>query len=322
MKSKRITALALGLAVMMSVLASGSVFGCMLDEGATCLFRAPQSVSFSGGGAGRSNAMLGPDAELVRLQSDLIAFISAKLRGETPSSTSELIALSQQLPQKSDAELANLLSLAKTLDTGNTPLHTRRIELILQEQTRRQNERLAQKLAQQQAARLAAQRAAAPPPAPVVVPAPVIPGSRDPYNAPAPSGTEVYVQPHSTIWYSADDRGRRLSIWMNANHQSGLEVAIFAPDQTDLWNTRPIGVAASGQGFDFFWTGRSRMKGTYRIRITNTNDFSVPYTLGAQAVSDKNGDLCKDCHGNIEDEWDRCEHSGSFCEDLKDQYKN
>lgn len=322
MKTKRITALALGLAVMLTLFVSGSVFGCILGEGASCVFPSPDVFHISGGGAGRNNAMLGPDAELVRLQSDLIAFISAKLRGETPSSTSELIALSQQLPQKSDAELASLLALAKTLDTGNTPLHTRRIEMILQEQTRRQNERLAQKLAQQQAARLAAQRAAAPPPAPVVVPAPIVPGSRDPYNAPAPSGTEVYIQPHSTIWYSADDRGRRLSIWMNANHQSGLEVAIFAPDQTDVWNTRPTGVAASGQGFDFFWTGRSRMKGTYRIRITNTNDFSVPYTLGAQAVSDKNGDLCKDCHGNIEDEWDRCEHDGSFCEDLKDQYKN
>lgn len=323
MKSKRIAALAIGLAVIMTLFVSGSVFGCILDEGAVCVIWSPDALTHSGGGAGRSNAMLGPDAELVRLQSDLIAFISAKLRGETPSSTSELITLSQLLPQKSDAELANLLALAKTLDTGNTPLHTRRIELILQEQTRRQNERLAQKLAQQQAAaRLAAQRAAAAQPAPVVVPAPVIPGSRDPYNAPAPSGTEVYIHAQSSVWYSADDRGRRLSVWMNANHQSGLEVAIYAPDQTDVWNTRPIGVAAPGQGFDFFWTGRSRMKGTYRIRVTNTNDFSVPYTLGAQAVSDKNGDLCKDCHGNIEDEWDRCEHDGSFCEDLKDQYKN
>jgi hypothetical protein len=322
-KPKRITALAIGLAVMLTLFVSGSVFGCILDESVSCVFPSPDVLRISGGGAGRSNAMLGPDTELVRLQSDLIAFVTAKLRGDTPNSTSELIALSQQLPQKSDAELANLLSLAKTLDTGNTPLHTRRIEMIVQEQTRRQNERLAQKLAQQQAAaRLAAQRAAAAAQPVPAAPAPAIPGSLDPYNAPAPSATEVYIKPLSSVWYSADDRGRRLSIWMNANHQSGLEVAIYAPDQTDVWNTRPIGVGAPGQGFDFFWTGRSRMKGTYRIRITNTNDFSVPYTLGAQAVSDKNGDLCKDCHGNIEDEWDRCEHDGSFCEDLKDQYKN
>jgi len=136
-KSKRITALALGLAVMLTLFVSGSVFGCILGEGASCVFPSPDIFRIPGGGAGRNNAMLGPDAELVRLQSDLIAFINAKLRGETPSSTSELIALSQQLLQKSDAELASLLALAKTLDTGNTPLHTRSIKILMQEQTRR-----------------------------------------------------------------------------------------------------------------------------------------------------------------------------------------
>ena len=321
MKSRQVAVLAIGLAVALTLFVSGSVFGCMLDDGAGCVFTVPAQI-FSTSGGGRGNAMLGPDADLIRMQNDLVSFITDKLRGETPDSTAEILALSQQLPQKSDAELANLLTVAKTLDTGNTPLQTRRIEMIRQEQEWRANERLAQKLAQQAAAARLAAAKAAPPAAPEPAPAPAIPGSIDPYSAPAASGTEVYIQPNSTVWYSADDRGRRLSVWMNANRQTGLEVAIYAPDQTDVWNVRPIGVAASGQGFDFFWTGRSRMKGTYHIRVTNRNDFSVPYTLGTQAVSDKNGDLCKDCHGNIEDEWDRCEHDGSFCEDLKDQYKN
>lgn len=320
MKSKQITVLAVALAMGLTLFVSGSVFGCMLDDSAGCVVWFPQNLVSSTAGGGKGNAMFGPDAELIRLQSDLVSFITDKMGGGTPKSTSELIQLMQLLPQKSDAELAQLLSVVKTLDTGNVPLNTRRIELIQQEQTRRANERLlAKQLALQAAARKAAEKAA-PPPAPV--PAPALPGSLDPYNAPAPSGTEVYIQPQTSVWYSADDRGRRLSIWMNANHQSGLEVAVYAPDQTDVWNVRPIGVGAPGQGFDSFWTGRSRMKGIYRIRVTNSNDFAVPYTLGAQAVSDRNGDLCKDCHGNIEDEWDRCEHSGSFCEDLKDQYKN
>lgn len=317
MKPKRIAVLALILATALTWFVSSSVFGCILDEGESCaLFLQANPLPLPPNEIVMSAT--GPDTELAQLQNDLVTFINDRLRVGEPNTTRELLNLTQLLSQKSDAELARLLSHAKTLDTGSSYLHTRRIELIVREQMRRQNERLAQKLAQQQAAaRRAAQRAAAP-----AVPAPVIPGSPDPFNAPAPSGTQVYIQPHSSVWYTADDRGRRLSIWMNANHQSGLQVAIYAPDQTDVWNARPIGVAASGQGFDFFWTGRSRMKGTYRIRVTNTNDFSVPYTLGAQAVSDKNGDLCKDCHGVIEDEWERCEHGGSFCEDLKDQYKN
>lgn len=320
MNPKRITVLALGLAMALTWFVSSSVFGCFFNDGESCAVFSlanpappPQNAP--------ANLATGPDQELARLQKDLVAFVQEKLGLGEAKSTRELVQLMQLLPQKSDAELAQWLAQAKLLDTGNSPLHTRRIELLRQEQTRRQNERLAQKLAQQEAARQAAARRAAAQSV-SAVPAPVIPGSLDPYNAPAPSGTQAYINPRSSVWYSANDRGRRLSIWMNANHQGGLEVAIYAPDQADVWNTRPIGVAAPGQGFDFFWTGRSRMKGTYRIRVTNLNDFSVPYTLGAQAVSDKNGDLCKDCHGNIEDEWDRCEHDGSFCEDLKDQYKN
>lgn len=320
MKPKRITALALGLAVILTVFVSGSVFGCILDDSTSCVFQSPDAFTFSSSGAGRNNAMLGPDAELVRLQSDLIVFITSRLQGESSKSTSELLALSRLLPQKSDAELAQLLAYAKTLDTGNSPLQTRRIEMMAQEQTRRENERLAQKLEQQAAARRAAAKLAQPA---APAPAPVIPGSLDPYNAPAPSGTEVYIKPKTSVWYSADDRGRRLSVWMNANHQSGLQVAIYAPDQTDVWGSRPTGILAPGQGFDFFWTGRSRFKGTYRIRVTNRNDFNVPYTLGAKAVSDRSGDLCKDCHGNIQDDqYDRCEHSGSWCDDLKKEYKN
>jgi hypothetical protein len=48
----------------------------------------------------------------------------------------------------------------------------------------------------------------------------------------------------------------------------------------------------------------------------------VSYSLGATSIADKAGDLCRECHGIIEDEWDRCDHEGSFCEDLKNDYQN
>lgn len=261
------------------------------------------------------------ETEQDRLQADLVSFITGKLRQLAPQSKSEILELTTLLPQKSDAELSELRKVLAVLDTGADPAITRRLVMVTQEQTRRFNERLAaQQAARETARRKAAQLAAAK--APPSAPAPALPGSPDPYNAPVPSGAQVYIQPLTSVWYSVEDRGRRLSIWMNANHQSGLELAIYGPDQQDVWSSRPTGKAAPGQGFDFFWTGRSRFKGVWRIRLTNANDFSVPYTLGTQSISDKNGDLCRDCHGVIEDEWERCEHEGSFCEDLKDQYKN
>lgn len=322
MEARHITAFAVVFAVALTLFLSGSVFGCIIDDSDACTaLRANVATQFLGGG--RGNAMVLAETPQDRLQADLIPFITDKLRQLAPQPKSEVLELMTLLPQKSDAELDEMLKVLTVLDPGADPVITRRIAMVTQEQTRRFNERLAaQQLAQDLARRKAAQLAAAAAPPPAPAPAPVLPGSRDPYNAPAPSGTEMYIQPQTSVWYSVDDRGRRLSIWMNANHQSGLVVAIYAPDQTDVWNARPTGIAAPGQGFDFFWTGRSRSKGTYRIRVTNTNDFSVPYTLGTQSISDKNGDLCRDCHGNIEDEWDRCEHDGSFCEDLKDQYKN
>ncbi|MBI4673544.1 MAG: hypothetical protein HY741_17970 [Chloroflexi bacterium] len=320
MESRHITTIAILFAAGLTLFLSGSVFGCIVDDNSACVMLRSNPLTLGIGG-GKGNAMMLAETDQDPQQAELIPFITNKLRESAPQPKSEVLNLMTLLPRESDAELDEMLKVLMVLDTGTDLVIARRIAMITQEQTRRLNERLlAQQLAQQAARRKAAQLAAARPPAPA--PAPVLPGSPDPYNAPTPSGAEVYIQPHTAVWYSVEDRGRRLSIWMNANHQSGLELAIFGPDQQDVWSSRPTGKAAPGQGFDFFWTGRSRFKGTWRLRVTNTNDFSVPYTLGTQTISDKNGDLCRDCHGVIEDEWERCEHDGSFCEDLKDQYKN
>jgi hypothetical protein len=159
-------------------------------------------------------------------------------------------------------------------------------------------------------------------PAPAA-PAPVIPGSPDPWNAPMPSGQLTHIAPHTTVWYAVSDRARRLSVMMQADRNLGLEMWIYGPDRTDVWSSPPTGRGAPGGGFPYFWTGRARFKGIWKIRIINPNDFSVPYTLISQNVSDMNGDLCRDCHGAPQDDqWDSCEHEGSFCEDLRKEATN
>jgi hypothetical protein len=155
------------------------------------------------------------------------------------------------------------------------------------------------------------------------VPAAPKPGSPDPFNAPAPSGTQFHIAPKTTVWYAVSDRGRRLNITMDADPSTGLVMAVYGPDIQDVWHAKPTGRGAPGNGFKYFWTGRSRFKGMWRIRITNPAEYSVPYTLSAANISDKNGDLCRDCHGIVDDsEFDRCEHEGSFCDDLRDQMAN
>lgn len=151
------------------------------------------------------------------------------------------------------------------------------------------------------------------------MPAP-IPGSPDPFTAPMPSGAQTYIEPHSTVWYKASDRKRRLNIWMDADPNLGLTMQVYGPDIQDVWHAKPTGIGAPANGFKYFWTGRAKFKGDWLIRITNPNDFSVPYTLTSASISDKSGDLCRDCHGGIgDDQFERCEHEGSFCEDLKDE---
>jgi hypothetical protein len=215
-----------------------------------------------------------------------------------------------------DSDLEHIESGIINRDAPSNLIQVARLKSVTGEIVRREQERVTARIR-----RLAAV-ALAKPVVPAPAPAPALAGSSDPYNAPAPSGQQVYIQPHSSVWYSASDGFRRLTMYIDANHQTGLSMSIYGPDQQDVWHEKPAGKPGPGEGHDFFWTGRSAFKGSWRIKLTNNNDFAVPYTFTAMSVSDRNGDLCRNCHGNIQDEWDRCEHSGSFCDDLKDQYKN
>lgn len=330
MRSRQIVVGACLAAAALIFILSSSVFGCLVDEQDGCRqLASPVRISALGGGKG--NAAVFPQIQMVALKADLLQFVDRTANpswstqgleeaGRTPESRAgiKVVHLTPVfgLATLTDSALAETRTKLLLQDANPNLIQARQLAALDQAIARREQERLARA---RQLAALAAKKKAE---AAAHAPAPVIPGSADPYNAPAPSGQPVYIAPMTSVWYGVSDRGRRLTMWMDANKQTGLDMAIYGPDQQDVWSARPVGKAAPDEGHDFFWTGRSRFKGVWRVRITNANDFSVPYTLTATAVSDKNGDLCRDCHGVIEDEWDRCEHEGSFCEDLKDQYAN
>ena len=330
MESRRIAAGAVLLTAFLVLLFNSSVSSCIPDDLGRCeKIRERVRVSWLGGG-GKGNATLILASNQNTLKNTLLEFTNVKSKAGWGDADSD-VALFAQAPRTIVRRTPDVLSLTQLteveLDRAEAKIlassreeslnQVRRLAHITHERDRRALERL-QEIFRKNAAK-AVQK---PVEVPQHVPAAPQPGSADPFNAPAPSGTWFHLGPHSSVWYNISDRGRRLNVWMDADTNTGLVMAIFGPDIQDVWNARPTGQGAPGEGHAFFWTGRSRFKGIWRIRITNPNDYSVPYSLTAANISDKNGDLCRDCHGIIEDEWDRCEHDGSFCEDLKDQYNN
>lgn len=312
MKPKRIAAAAILVALALPFIFSSSVFGCMPDENGWCGSSEAKVPAATDGQAKRSvPARLDPAQEL--LQNDLVAFVT------TQSALVSSAALIQDPPP---TDLAAFIAVKAQRASGIAPE-----QIALKRRLEKRAQFTAELLAAAARpaggiqARVASVRKAVPPPAPAPAPAPAIPGSPDPNNAPEPTGAWVTVPPQTSMWYSISDRKRRLNIWMDVNHQPGLTLSIYGPDQQDVWSAKPVGRGTPDQGHDFWWTGRARMKGFWKIRVTNTTPNPMLYSLTAKSVSEKASDRCRDCHGNIVDEWDRCEHEGSFCEDLKEEFQ-
>lgn len=329
MESRRIAACAIALAAALVFVLSSSVFGCLPQDNGECVLSLPP-VNIGTLDGDKEAAPVQLRATMRTMKSDLLEFVDgtpnlswkSRERAQTLigfSLPAQRVVRGMRIPSvrtMPDSDLAHIETVIIMRDEPVNLIQVRRLNTVTQEIARREKERVTARIL-----RLAALAPKAPK---VIVPAPAPPatGSHDPFNAPAPAGTQVYIPAHTTVWYSVSDGFRRLTMFIDANRQTGLSMAIYGPDQQDVWSAKPAGRPGPGEGHDFFWTGRSAFKGNWRIKLTNDNDFAVPYTFTAMAVSDKNGDMCRACHGNIEDEWDRCEHDGSFCEDLKDQYKN
>lgn len=111
-------------------------------------------------------------------------------------------------------------------------------------------------------------------------------GNNDPTNSVVPQGTWTYISPKTKVWYRVNDSIRRLTVMVEANHEPGLEIAVYGPEQLNDKDSAPIGRATKGNGYDFWWSGTLHTKGSWRIRIENANDFSLPFKLQTKTMTD------------------------------------
>lgn len=101
-----------------------------------------------------------------------------------------------------------------------------------------------------------------------------------------PQDTWVYIGPHTTVWFRVGDELRRLSVSVDAGHQSGLEMSVYSPELGDVLNSDPTGRGTAIKGKDLYWSGAARGKGAWYVKLKNTLDFSIPYNLVTSTVTD------------------------------------
>ncbi len=144
----------------------------------------------------------------------------------------------------------------------------------------------------------------------------------NPETAVEPNGTWEFISPNATHWYRMNDAGLELRIWLDANGQRGLSLAIYGPDQRDLYG-KPVGRGAFNKfepSHDLYWTGFTTARGTWYALVTNNGQATIPYSLNYRRVINSVAGRCSACHG-FEIEWDRCvSHGNDFCGDLQKEY--
>jgi hypothetical protein len=152
-------------------------------------------------------------------------------------------------------------------------------------------------------------------------PAPVPPG-KNPDTAIEPTGKWWFIDPGATHWYKVTDNRLTLNLWLKANQQEGLGLAIFAPEQTDLYG-KPVGRGAFSKfqpDYDLFWSGRTVAYGTWFATVTNYKAIPISYSLGYERKSTRPADACAACHGYII-VFEDCVSDNGFCDRLQDDYK-
>lgn len=334
MESRRIVAGAVLLATLFVLGLSSVVFSCIPGGTGSCESPVDLRISWLGGG-GKSNATVILADNQDTLEQSLREFAGRtsksgsdktdeSIAAQTNSNTAIRLLSAMPLGQWTDVELDRAIAKLYERLPEESFNRAHLLALMATEQERRLSERVAAGAAALRLKTVAVVRAAKPvaPAAPAAPAAAAVAGSKDPFNAPAPTGQWAYIEPHATVWYRVNDGWRRLNVWMNDNHAQGLTLAIYGPDQTDVWSSKPAGMGTPGAGFDFWWTGRSATKGLWTLRLTNTTDHAMPYNLNGGSFSETAGDMCRNCHGNIQsDQFDKCQHPGSWCKDLKREYK-
>lgn len=132
-------------------------------------------------------------------------------------------------------------------------------------------------------------------------------------------GNWEWIPANSTVWYKMDDgKGLQMQVWVFANGQTGLTLDIFAPNQQDLWNAKPIGTATQNKNYpgdDLFYSGRSAASGIWYGRLTNHNPYPVYYTIRYTRTTPTLANVCVSCHASIGYDWDGCVNGSdpNFC---------
>jgi len=153
----------------------------------------------------------------------------------------------------------------------------------------------------------------------------IAPPANNPDNALGPTGGWVYINPGASQWYKLYDAGVQLVVWVDANGQQGLSLALYAPDQKDLYG-KPIGRGAYNKfqpSHDLYWQGYTPASGAGAIWyavVTNGANAPMSYNLGYKRDYSSVRARCSVCHG-FEIPWDECVDNGNtWCEDLQGQY--
>lgn len=158
---------------------------------------------------------------------------------------------------------------------------------------------------------------------PTAVPVAMVQPGSNPDVAQVPTGTWQFIPPGATRWYKMYVLGLQLDVWLDANRATGLSLAIYAPDQTDLYG-KPIGRGSFNkfiQEHDLYWTGASSAGGYWYAVVTNSSQATLPYLLNYKRTVNSVAGRCSECHG-FEIEWDRCvDHGSDFCENLQQEYQ-
>jgi hypothetical protein len=153
----------------------------------------------------------------------------------------------------------------------------------------------------------------------------VLPPANNPDNAQPPTGGWVYINPGTSQWYKLYDAGVQIIVWVDANGQQGLAMALYAPDQKDLYG-KPVGRGSYNKfepSHDLYWQGytpASGVGGTWYAVVTNGSNSPISYNLGYKRDYNSVRARCSVCHG-FDIPWDECVDNGTpWCEDLQNQY--
>ncbi len=133
-------------------------------------------------------------------------------------------------------------------------------------------------------------------------------------------GNWDWISGNSSLWYWMDDgHSLQVQIWVFANGQNGLALDVYAPEQKELYTSRPIGRGALNKnypGSDLFYSGRSAAYGIWYARLSNYNNYAVNYSIRYTRTTPSLGNVCDNCHKAIGYEWNCTDPA--FCQKLYD----